>query len=69
MTEILKSQTIRIQMLITCNMKLDLIFQARTYNSALIQGVGVSKRTVGFLNVVWQSLQAGQDNDNLLRML
>ncbi len=50
-------------------MKLDLIFQARTYNSALIQGVGVSKRTVGFLNVVWQSLQAGQDNDNLLRML
>lgn len=48
-------------------MKLDLIFQARTYNSALIQGVGVSKRTVGFLNVVWQSLQAGQDNDNLLR--
>lgn len=69
MTEILKSQTIRIQMLITCNMELDLIFQARTYNSALIQGVGVSKRTVGFLNVVWQSLQAGQDNDNLLRML
>ena len=69
MTEILKSPTIRIQMLITCNMKLDLIFQARTYNSALIQGVGVSKRTVGFLNVVWQSLQAGQDNDNLLRML